>query len=96
MDCALVKERCVTERYLFGRLSEDERAAFEEHYFECDKCFGELETLREIRAQLAESKGEIRGRTSTARPQEAVGPGGRNRSDIDCCGHRAAVAASRV
>ena len=95
MDCALVKERCVTERYLFGRLSEDERAAFEEHYFECDKCFGELETLREIRAQLAEQREKSRPK-STARPQEAVGPGGRNRSDIDCCGHRAAVAASRV
>jgi tetratricopeptide (TPR) repeat protein len=57
MDCALAKERSVAERYLLGQLSEDERVAFEEHFFECDKCFGELETLREIRAQLAEKGG---------------------------------------
>jgi tetratricopeptide (TPR) repeat protein len=55
MDCALVERGDLAERYLLGRLSEEERTAFEEHYFECDRCFDDLERLRAIQAELADS-----------------------------------------
>ena len=35
-----------------GRLSEEDRDAFEEHYFECARCFDELQTLQAIREEL--------------------------------------------
>ena len=54
MDCALVKDENLSARYLLGELSEDERVAFEEHFFECEKCFEELETLRAVQVELAD------------------------------------------
>ena len=42
----------VPERYLGGLLTEADRDAYEEHFFSCDRCFAELQTLRTLRAEL--------------------------------------------
>ena len=65
MDCARVAREEILEGYLLGRLPEDERAAFEEHYFECEQCFDELRTVRAAREELARSGGEADSRTHT-------------------------------
>jgi hypothetical protein len=39
ITCELVDERDLDTRYLAGRLSEPEAAAFEAHYFACDRCW---------------------------------------------------------
>jgi tetratricopeptide (TPR) repeat protein len=53
MDCDRAAREEVCERYLVGRLSEEDRAAFEEHYFGCTRCFDELQTLQGIRDVLS-------------------------------------------
>ena len=52
MDCARVAQEDILEGYLLGKLSEEDRDAFEEHYFECARCFDELTTLRAMREEL--------------------------------------------
>ena len=41
-----IQRRELPELYVRGRLDEAERAAFEEHYFHCDECFAQTETLQ--------------------------------------------------
>jgi hypothetical protein len=38
----------VVDRYVRAELGSDERLAFEEHFFECAECFGELLRMEEI------------------------------------------------
>jgi tetratricopeptide (TPR) repeat protein len=52
MDCARVAREEIAERYLVGGLSDEDRNAFEEHYFECARCFEELEALQAIQTEL--------------------------------------------
>jgi hypothetical protein len=52
MDCARVVRDEVTEQYVAGRLREDDQAAFEQHYFQCGRCFEELTAYRALRAEL--------------------------------------------
>src|SRR5687768_5225363 len=52
MDCERVARDEVPESYLAGRLNEEDRDAFEAHYFECARCFDELQILQAIRAEL--------------------------------------------
>jgi tetratricopeptide (TPR) repeat protein len=52
MTCTDVEEREIAESYLLGRLTEADREAFERHYFECSRCYSELETLRVVREAL--------------------------------------------
>jgi tetratricopeptide (TPR) repeat protein len=54
MRCERVAEEFVAERYLRGELAEAESEAFERHYFECTRCFGDLETLRAIGQALGQ------------------------------------------
>ena len=44
MTHAEIEEREVIEAYLQGRLSDDDRQTFEEHFFACEECFKELRT----------------------------------------------------
>lgn len=44
MNCREVEEREILEQYVLNRLTESERDAFEQHYFECDSCFEQLQT----------------------------------------------------
>jgi hypothetical protein len=39
-----IEQREVIESYVRGRLTMEERLAFEEHYFICDRCFAEVQT----------------------------------------------------
>jgi len=43
-----IQRREIPEQYVRGRLSEAERAAFEDHYFACDECFAETEALQKF------------------------------------------------
>jgi tetratricopeptide (TPR) repeat protein len=66
MDCAKVAREEIIESYLVDRLSEEEREAFEEHYFECAHCFDDLQSLRAIREELrfAGAGAELEPRTT--------------------------------
>ena len=48
------------QRYLRGALGNDAAAAVEAHYFECDRCFEEIELGLEVRAAVAEQRGKAR------------------------------------
>lgn len=52
LNCQYVEEHDLVSSYLAGRLSEDEAAAFEKHYFECERCWAEVKAGEEIRAAL--------------------------------------------
>jgi anti-sigma factor RsiW len=52
MPCDQIAAEGLAERYLLGQLSEQHQAAFERHYFDCERCFGELQTLGAMRAEL--------------------------------------------
>ena len=55
IDCDRVVEDEIAERYLHGRLSETLQEAYERHYFDCERCFEELETYRVIQEALRRS-----------------------------------------
>ena len=59
MDCDRVAREEILESYLLGRLSEEDRDAFEEHYFECARCFDELQTLQAIQGELRRAGDEF-------------------------------------
>jgi TolA-binding protein len=52
MNCADVQEGDFLERYVLDRLTEPERDAFEQHYFECPSCFSLLHTAVSAQAEL--------------------------------------------
>jgi tetratricopeptide (TPR) repeat protein len=52
MDCGKVAREEILESYLLNRLSEGDREAFEEHCFECARCFDELQTLKAMQQVL--------------------------------------------
>ncbi len=56
MTCEDVIRSEIVEKYLLDQLGEDARASFEEHYFECDRCFGLLQTYRGLQAELARTR----------------------------------------
>jgi RNA polymerase sigma-70 factor (ECF subfamily) len=51
-DCDRFLAEEVPERYLTGVLTDADRDAYEEHFFTCNRCFGELQTMRALRAEL--------------------------------------------
>src|SRR3954468_24403768 len=53
MTCTDVVEHDLAERYLLGRLDEAERDAFEQHYFECARCYSQVQALGAVRDALA-------------------------------------------
>jgi tetratricopeptide (TPR) repeat protein len=63
MDCARVAREETAERYVAGGLSDEDRDAFEEHYFECARCFDELQAVRAIQAELQRSSTRHEPRT---------------------------------
>jgi Putative zinc-finger len=64
MDCGRVMREEILEGYLAGRLSEDDRDAFEEHYFECARCFRDLQVLRAVRGELQRAGSGLDARTT--------------------------------
>jgi TolA-binding protein len=55
MPCDQIAAEGVAERYLLGQLGEEEQAALERHYFDCERCFGELQTLEAMQAELRQN-----------------------------------------
>jgi Putative zinc-finger len=53
LTCADVEARDLDAGYLAGRLSPEEAAAYEAHYFGCDRCWATLRLASEARAALA-------------------------------------------
>jgi hypothetical protein len=64
VDCAMVAREEIIEKYLVDRLSEEDREAFEQHYFECARCFEDLQSLRAIRDELRLSGAEFETRAT--------------------------------
>jgi tetratricopeptide (TPR) repeat protein len=62
MDCATVAREEILEGYLVGRLTEEDREAFEEHYFECADCFDDVRSLQAIQGELRQGGGQVQAR----------------------------------
>ena len=54
VNCEQVIRDALAEPYLRGELNEADQEAFERHYFECARCFDELETYRALGQALKE------------------------------------------
>lgn len=54
MSCDFAVREALAERYVLGKLNEAEAERFEEHFFECDGCFEEVQTIRAVREALRE------------------------------------------
>jgi len=52
MDHESIDANQVPDRYLMGKLSADERLAYEEHFLDCPACVDRLEALEGLRAGL--------------------------------------------
>lgn len=55
MNCDQVMKGEIAEKYLLGELGEADQEAFEQHYFECPRCFQELETYRALQGELKQA-----------------------------------------
>jgi len=72
MDCARVAREDFLESYLLGRLSEADRDALEQHYFECTRCFDDLQTLRFVRTELQHGSAELNPETKAIKTSPLV------------------------
>lgn len=54
MECKQIEERDILDRYLIEQLTELERDEFEQHYFQCDSCFSQLQTALAVQSKLAD------------------------------------------
>lgn len=52
MDHDFIEQHQIVDRYLMGRLPEEESARFEEHYLHCQACLDALEVAEKLRAGL--------------------------------------------
>jgi TolA-binding protein len=55
MDCTRVAADEIADQYLLGHLSEADRAAYESHFFVCERCIDELRTLESLRTELQQT-----------------------------------------
>jgi tetratricopeptide (TPR) repeat protein len=62
MDCARVASEEILEGYLVGRLTEEDREAFEGHFFECAHCFDDLRLLQAVQGGLRQGSVEVQAR----------------------------------
>src|SRR5262249_231625 len=67
MNCEQVTKEEITEKYFLGRLTEAEQGAFELHFFECERCFEEVEAVRALQTELRQAAPIIR--EGASRPQ---------------------------
>jgi len=73
MDCERAVRDEIAEGYVLGRLREEDRAAFEAHYFECARCFEEVRLLQAMQRELQRSGSEHEVRTSHSAWWKAAG-----------------------
>ena len=64
MQCLRSRDGKTMERYMHGRLSEAELAAFDQHLVDCDDCVEELTRLGAMRAVLEERRSAIEAATT--------------------------------
>lgn len=69
MTCEQIERDDIAEQYVLGRLSEDVRAEFEDHYFDCSQCRDRVEQLESVREVLADGP-----MTTAARPRRRWWP----------------------
>jgi len=50
MDCARITDELVMDKYLVGNLSDAEREAFEQHFFECE--LNDVGTVSHVRMSI--------------------------------------------
>jgi tetratricopeptide (TPR) repeat protein len=55
MNCEQVLKGDIAGKYILRQLSVAEQEAFEEHYFECERCFEMLQTCRVLQVALNET-----------------------------------------
>jgi TolA-binding protein len=68
MTCERVMKENLAEQYLVGALSAPEQDAFEQHYFECPRCFEELDQHRLLQQALQQAEPDIRREAVAPRP----------------------------
>lgn len=56
MTCDDVANGEIAEKYVLDELGEELRDAFEQHYFECGRCFELLQTYRAMQVELARTR----------------------------------------
>ena len=74
--CERVLREDIAVAYLRGQLSEGEREAFEQHYFQCAECFERLQVVRELGGLLRQEGAAVprpAAVPSRPRPAPAVG-----------------------
>ena len=59
MTCEEVSRHDIVEKYVLAQLGDEERDSFEQHYFECTRCFGLVQTYRDLQAELARTRESI-------------------------------------
>jgi hypothetical protein len=78
MDHDYINEHGVVSLYVAGKLSPDERIAFEEHFLDCRQCLEQIETTGDLRAALKQVATEDGGQPAATRqgvsPQPARTP----------------------
>ena len=52
MNCKVVTQEKIVERYSAAQLNEADTEAFEQHFFECEDCYRALQDHAAIRAAL--------------------------------------------
>ena len=63
MTCEEVERDEVAELYVAGRLSEDDKARFEDHFFDCTACLERLRVVEQARAELSTQQTAVSWRT---------------------------------
>jgi Putative zinc-finger len=59
MDHTGIDDQQTAERYVLGRLSEEERLRFEEHFLDCPRCLDSIEAVEGLRAALKDVSAEV-------------------------------------
>ena len=59
LDCTLVDEQDLVSRYIGRKLSPEEAETFEEHYFGCERCWGEVKAGAEVRAAVQDVRATV-------------------------------------
>ena len=55
MTCEQIERDDIAGQYVLGRLSDEARAEFEDHYFDCSQCRDQVEQLEAVRHALADA-----------------------------------------
>jgi hypothetical protein len=71
MDHAYIEAHDLYEGYIAGRLSEEDREAFEAHYFDCDACLRQLELAEDFREGMSDVR--LEGAAQNARQAAPLG-----------------------